>query len=156
MTPQARSGHLAMLCFSVLVAGSFALGVLAANDITPLALNAVRFWIASAIIGFLVALRGGVPWAALTAPWRYLVLASALTFAIGAALPLVLVVLAPPALFDVVVAGGSLVTLAMLGALAAKAGGAALWQGTLRVTLWGAVAMAATMGIGALFGTTLA
>lgn len=83
-------------------------------------------------------------------------LASALTFAIGAALPLVLVVLAPPALFDVVVAGGSLVTLAMLGALAAKAGGAALWQGTLRVTLWGAVAMAATMGIGALFGTTLA
>ena len=80
MTPQARSGHLAMLCFSVLVAGSFALGVLAANDITPLALNAVRFWIASAIIGFLVALRGGVPRAALTAPWRYLVLASALTF----------------------------------------------------------------------------
>ena len=80
MTPQARSGHLAMLCFSVLVAGSFALGVLAANDITPLALNAVRFWIASAIIGFLVALRGGVPRAALAAPWRYLVLASALTF----------------------------------------------------------------------------
>ena len=80
MTPQARSGHLAMLCFSVLVAGSFALGVLAANDITPLALNAVRFWIASAIIGFLVALRGGVPRAALTAPWRYLVLASALIF----------------------------------------------------------------------------
>jgi len=80
MTPQARSGHLAMLCFSVLVAGSFALGVLAANDITPIALNAVRFWIASAIIGFLVALRGGVPRAALTAPWRYLVLASALTF----------------------------------------------------------------------------
>lgn len=80
MTPQARSGHLAMLCFSVLVAGSFALGVLAANDITPLALNAVRFWIASAIIGVLVALRGGVPRAALTAPWRYLVLASALTF----------------------------------------------------------------------------
>jgi len=68
----------------------------------------------------------------------------------------VLVVLAPPALFDVVVAGGSLVTLAMLGALAAKAGGASLWQGTLRVTLWGAVAMAATMGIGSLFGTTLA
>ena len=80
MTPQARSGHLAMLCFSVLVAGSFSLGVLAANDITPLALNAVRFWIASAIIGVLVALRGGVPRAALTAPWRYLVLASALTF----------------------------------------------------------------------------
>jgi len=80
MMPDARSGHLAMLSFSVLVAGSFALGVLAANDITPLALNAVRFWIASAIIGVLVVLRGGMPRVALNAPWRYLVLASALTF----------------------------------------------------------------------------
>ena len=47
MTPRPAVGHLAMLCFSVLVAGSFALGVLAANDIAPMALNAVRFWIAS-------------------------------------------------------------------------------------------------------------
>lgn len=82
--------------------------------------------------------------------------ASALTFAIGAALPLALVILAPAAHFDAVVAGGSLLTLSLLGALAAKAGGAALWKGCLRVTLWGAVAMAATMGIGSLFGTTLA
>jgi VIT1/CCC1 family predicted Fe2+/Mn2+ transporter len=82
-------------------------------------------------------------------------LASALTFAIGAALPLALVVLAPAAHFDIVVAGGSLLTLALLGALAAKAGGAALWKGTARVTLWGAVAMAATMGIGSWFGTTI-
>ncbi len=80
MTPEARSGHVAMLAFSMLVAGSFALGVLAANDITPLALNTVRFWIAAAIIGALVLMRGGVPRAALDAPWRYVVLASIFTF----------------------------------------------------------------------------
>lgn len=80
MTPEARWGHLAMLVFSMLVAGSFALGAMAANDIAPLALNAVRFWIASAIIGSVVMLRGGVPKAALQSPWRYVLLASVLTF----------------------------------------------------------------------------
>lgn len=79
MTQAARVGHLAMLLFSVLVAGSFALGVLAANDIAPLALNAVRFWIAAAIIGAIVVARGGVPRASLVAPWRYLVLAAVFT-----------------------------------------------------------------------------
>ena len=79
MTQTARMGHLAMLLFSVLVAGSFALGVLAANDIAPMALNAVRFWIAAAIIGAIVVARGGVPRAALAAPWRYLVLATVFT-----------------------------------------------------------------------------
>ena len=79
MTQTARMGHLAMLLFSVLVAGSFALGVLAANDIAPMALNAVRFWIAAAIIGAIVVARGGVPRAALAAPWRYLVLAAVFT-----------------------------------------------------------------------------
>ena len=79
MTQTARMGHLAMLLFSVLVAGSFALGVLAANDISPMALNAVRFWIAAAIIGAIVVARGGVPRAALAAPWRYLVLAAVFT-----------------------------------------------------------------------------
>ena len=79
MTQTARMGHLAMLLFSVLVAGSFALGVLAANDISPMALNAVRFWIAAAIIGEIVVARGGVPRAALAAPWRYLVLATVFT-----------------------------------------------------------------------------
>ena len=79
MTQTARMGHLAMLLFSVLVAGSFALGVLAANDISPMALNAVRFWIAAAIIGAIVVARGGVPRAALAAPWRYLVLATVFT-----------------------------------------------------------------------------
>lgn len=75
MSPAARRGHLAMLLFSVLVAGAFSLGVLAANDISPLAFNAVRFWIAAVIIGVVVSMRGGVPREALNAPWRYLVLA---------------------------------------------------------------------------------
>ena len=57
--------------------------------------------------------------------------------------------------FDTPVAGGSLLMLALLGALAAKAGGAPLWKGAARVTLWGALAMAATMGIGTLFGTAV-
>ncbi len=71
-----RAGHLAMLLFSMLVAGSFALGALAANEIAPSALNAVRFWIAAIIMGIAVFLRGGVPRDALRAPWRYVVLAA--------------------------------------------------------------------------------
>lgn len=67
-------GHLAMLLFSALVAGSFSLGALSANLIDPAALNAVRFWIAAAIIGALAVAGGGVPRQALAAPWRYLVL----------------------------------------------------------------------------------
>ncbi|MGB3409381.1 MAG: DMT family transporter [Jannaschia sp.] len=70
MTP-AHQGHLAMLLFSGLVAGSFPLGAAAANDIAPLALNTVRFGLAACVIGVAVALRGGVPRAALAAPWRY-------------------------------------------------------------------------------------
>ncbi|MEP6021236.1 MAG: DMT family transporter [Paracoccaceae bacterium] len=73
MSPQAR-GHLAMLSFSLLVAGSFALGAMAANDISPMALNAARFWIAGVVIGGIVLFRGGVPKQAIEAPWRYLVL----------------------------------------------------------------------------------
>ena len=75
MTAVARQGHLAMLLFSVLVAGSFALGVLAANEIAPMALNAVRFWIAAVVIGAVVISRGGMPAGSFDAPWRYLVLA---------------------------------------------------------------------------------
>lgn len=71
-----RTGHLAMLLFSMLVAGSFALGALAANEIAPSALNAVRFWIAAMILGIAVVLRGGVPRSAVQAPWRYVVLAA--------------------------------------------------------------------------------
>ena len=70
-----RAGHLAMLAFSMLVAGSFALGALAANEITPSALNAVRFWIATGVVGVALLLTTGVPRAAMQAPWRYVLLA---------------------------------------------------------------------------------
>ena len=71
----ATAGHLAMFAFSALVAGSFALGVLAANEITPAALNAVRFWIACAIIGAAALATTGLPRTMWAAPWRYPVLA---------------------------------------------------------------------------------
>ncbi|CUK04126.1 carboxylate/amino acid/amine transporter [Shimia thalassica] len=73
MTPSAR-GHLAMLLFSALVAGSFSLGALAANEIAPAALNAVRFLIAGVVIGAVALATTGIPREALKAPWRYLVL----------------------------------------------------------------------------------
>lgn len=73
MTPQAQ-GHLAMLLFSALVAGSFSLGGMVANDITPLALNAVRFVIAAIVLGIVAMVTTGIPRSALAAPWRYLVL----------------------------------------------------------------------------------
>jgi VIT1/CCC1 family predicted Fe2+/Mn2+ transporter len=80
---------------------------------------------------------------------------SALTFAAGAALPLCIVTLSPDALLQTAVAFGSLVILALLGMLAARAGGAGLFKGAVRVCFWGALAMAATTGIGALFHTTV-
>lgn len=76
MTLFARQGHIAMLLFSLLVAGAFSLGSLAANEVSPVAYNAARMWIAAVIIGVVVMTRGGVPKAALHAPWRYLVLAA--------------------------------------------------------------------------------
>jgi len=54
-----------------------------------------------------------------------------------------------------IVAGASLICLAALGALAARAGGASAWIGAARVAFWGALAMAVTAGVGALFGTTV-
>jgi len=83
-------------------------------------------------------------------------LASAATFSIGAALPLLIAVIGPHDGIETLVGGGSLVCLAGLGALAARAGGANAWRGAWRVTVWGAVAMAATAAIGALFGTSVA
>ena len=80
-------------------------------------------------------------------------LASACTFAIGAALPLLAVVFAPKAYLILLVAGASLIFLALLGGLAAFAGGASPTRGAIRVTFWGALAMALTAGVGALFGT---
>jgi VIT1/CCC1 family predicted Fe2+/Mn2+ transporter len=81
--------------------------------------------------------------------------ASAATFAAGAALPILTVLLAPPARVAVVVSGASLLCLAALGAVAARAGGASARVGAGRVAFWGALAMVATAATGALFGTTL-
>jgi VIT1/CCC1 family predicted Fe2+/Mn2+ transporter len=80
-------------------------------------------------------------------------LASASSFAIGAATPLFVTALAPETRLIILVSGTSLLFLALLGALAARAGGAALLPGATRVTFWGALAMGITAGVGALFGT---
>lgn len=82
-------------------------------------------------------------------------LTSAATFAVGAAMPLLMVVLAPAAWLVVAVSVASLVFLALLGAIGARAGGADIWRATIRVTFWGALAMALTAGIGRLFGTVV-
>jgi len=80
---------------------------------------------------------------------------SAITFSVGAALPLLVVVIAPASSLVLLVAGTSLFFLALLGALAAHTGGARILIGMTRVTFWGALAMAITAGIGALFGTVV-
>lgn len=79
-------------------------------------------------------------------------MASAASFAVGAALPLAVTALAPERALLLLVAGTSLVFLALLGALAAYAGGAGVVKGAVRVTFWGAFAMAVTAGVGYLFG----
>jgi vacuolar iron transporter family protein len=80
---------------------------------------------------------------------------SAASFAVGAALPLVLTIAAPEKSLIALVAGGTLVFLALLGGIAARVGGAGILLGALRVTFWGALAMAITAGVGALFGTVV-
>lgn len=82
-------------------------------------------------------------------------LASAVTFAVGGALPVLTVTIAPRASLVFIVASASLICLASLGALAARAGGASAWIGAARVAFWGALAMAVTAGVGALFGTAV-
>ena len=82
-------------------------------------------------------------------------LTSAATFGVGAAMPLAMVVVAPQALLVPVVSVASLAFLALLGAIGARAGGADMLKATLRVTFWGALAMALTAGIGALVGTAV-
>lgn len=79
-------------------------------------------------------------------------LASAATFAAGAGLPLIMVLILPATLLMLGVAGSSLLFLALLGWLAARAGGAPVLRSVLRVSFWGAMAMAATAAIGSLFG----
>ncbi|NMM28670.1 MAG: VIT family protein [Glaciimonas sp.] len=82
-------------------------------------------------------------------------LTSAVTFAAGAALPLLATLLAPLPQLVPLVAGTSLVGLVALGALGAHTGGAPVFQAALRVTFWGALAMAATAGAGKLFGAVM-
>ncbi len=82
-------------------------------------------------------------------------LTSAGSFAVGAAMPLLAVALVPESSLIPVVSGTSLVFLAILGALAARVGGAGVTAGAMRVTFWGALAMAITAAVGKLFGTVV-
>ena len=81
--------------------------------------------------------------------------ASAVTFALGAILPVVVAALAPEAIVTQLVMGSSLVLLVVLGAVAARVGGAPMWRGAIRVAFWGALAMAVSALVGRLFGTTV-
>jgi len=82
-------------------------------------------------------------------------LTSAATFSVGAAMPLLMVLVSPASMLVLAVSLASLLFLALLGAIGARAGGANIPRATLRVTFWGAFAMALTAGIGALVGTAV-
>ncbi|MFZ4605005.1 MAG: VIT1/CCC1 transporter family protein [Caulobacter sp.] len=82
-------------------------------------------------------------------------LTSAATFSVGAAMPLLMVFLFPLGSLTLAVSVASLAFLALLGAIGARAGGANVWKATARVTFWGALAMAATAGVGTLFGVAV-
>jgi VIT1/CCC1 family predicted Fe2+/Mn2+ transporter len=82
-------------------------------------------------------------------------LTSAATFAVGAALPLIAALLAPPPQVSTVVAGASILFLAALGVVAARAGGAPVGNAAARVVFWGALAMAVTALVGRMVGTTV-
>ena len=82
-------------------------------------------------------------------------LTSAVSFTVGALMPLLMVLAAPAGLLVPVVSVASLAFLALLGAVAAKTGGADIWRASARVTFWGALALALTAGIGKLFGTVV-
>jgi len=82
-------------------------------------------------------------------------LTSAATFSVGAAMPLLMVVVSPASLLVPIVSAASLGFLALLGAIGAKAGGANVLRATARVTFWDALAMALTAGIGKIFGTVV-
>lgn len=83
-------------------------------------------------------------------------LASASSFAVGAALPVLLAALAPTASLTRLITGSTIVLLSLLGGLAARVGGAPAGRAALRVAFWGAIAMAASAGVGRLFGTQVA
>jgi len=82
-------------------------------------------------------------------------LTSAATFAVGAAMPLLMIIISPDGALVPIVSAASLGFLALLGAVGARAGGANVPRATARVTFWGALAMALTAGIGKLFGTVV-
>lgn len=82
-------------------------------------------------------------------------LTSAATFAVGAAMPLAMVMVSPASMLVATVSVASLAFLALLGAIGAKAGGANIVRATVRVTFWGAFAMALTAGIGAVVGKAI-
>ncbi len=82
-------------------------------------------------------------------------LTSAVTFAVGAAMPLAMVLLMPRSLLVAGVSIASLIFLALLGGIGARAGGANIFRATVRVTFWGALAMALTAGIGSIVGTAV-
>jgi len=120
-----------------------------------------RFWNYQSIEGRFIPLRGEVAWVFgngrlhLSARPVQASLASAGTFAVGATLPLLLVLIVPRPALVWTVSGSSLAFLALLGSLAARAGGSPVWVSVARVTFWGALATALTAGVGALFGATL-
>jgi VIT1/CCC1 family predicted Fe2+/Mn2+ transporter len=80
---------------------------------------------------------------------------SAISFAVGAALPLSITIASPPNQLAELICVSALISLAILGAIAAKMGGANIWSGAFRVTLWSSLAMVATSIIGSMFGATL-
>lgn len=80
---------------------------------------------------------------------------SAITFSVGAALPLLIVLVAPASGLELLVGGASIAFLALLGFLGARTGGANIWKSVLRVVFWGAMAMLVTAGIGRLFGAVV-
>ena len=82
-------------------------------------------------------------------------LASAATFSVGAAMPLLVIVVSPAGALVPIVSAASLGFLAVLGAIGARVGGANILRGTVRVVFWGALAMALAAGIGKVFGTVV-
>ncbi len=82
-------------------------------------------------------------------------LASAISFAVGAMVPIAAVLLAPSAWVTEVLSATALSTLVILGGIAAYAGGASIVRGAVRVSFWGALAMGITAGVGKLFGTAM-
>ena len=82
-------------------------------------------------------------------------LTSAITFSVGAAVPLLMVFIIPGSQLILGVATVSMLCLTLLGGLASFTGGSSIWVGMIRVTVWGALALALTTGIGKLFGTVI-